>query len=716
MRSSDTTTVTHRPSGWNTWDFEGFNRLVYLDRGRVVLTVQYAIWDETVPASVPPPHPDHRKIGRLYERFRWEDVTRLGLHAPLGLPARLEFKAGGVPYAAAAVERRGALRLTVTPLAAATQRVVFMLVSPAGERLAIHGPRRGEFAGCAVRLIGATWPRDYFVSIAVPYALGSAGRPATLVVKPVPVPNFKLGTGTGFSTSGSGVLADAPAAMMQAIAWNTLYDTQRRLVSSPVSRDWCADWRGVLVFCWDTYLVATMMSYEAPALARLNIETVSAAIDELGFVPNYYMAHGAASRDRSMPPLGAYAVWKTQCAAPDRAWLGRLYPNLCTWHAYWMRHRNGRRDGLLQWGSDDVAYEFPQLVPYNGKLQHTRPAAVYESGLDNSPMYDDVPFNEQTSTLELDDVALSSYYALDCEALARIAACLGRPADAARFRREHAALAARINEHLWDEPHGLYCNRRWDGRLSNRWTPTAFFPLLAGVAPPDRAARVVCEHLLNEAEFWGRWVIPSVARSDPAYADNDYWRGRIWGPLNFLVAEGLRRYRFDNAAAELAQKSLDLFMTNWRADGGVYENYNAETGQGGDVWNAARLYHWGGLLAFIALQELIDVEPAGYLRLGSQRFPNAGLRNVRLGQDLCDVRLDTGVRVRRNGKSFLDCTTRAIVRIPLAGPADEPIAVAATDGGRLTLRPVGRARRSVRLVDGTTIRPRLTRRGVVYDW
>ena len=50
------------------------------------------------------------------------------------------------------------------------------------------------------------------------------------------------------------------------------------------------------------------------------------------------------------------------------------------------------------------------------------------------------------------------------------------------------------------------------------------------------------KHLLNPEEFWGQWVIPSIARNDPAFHDQDYWRGRIWGPMNYLVYLGLRNY------------------------------------------------------------------------------------------------------------------------------------------------------------------------------
>lgn len=758
--------TVHQPTGWNTWDFRGFNRLVYLKAGRTVAIVQFAIWDETFPAPRPPPDPEHRKIGRLYDSFRWEDVTRLGPHAPLGLPAVLEFKARDIPYRAEAFDHDGRLELTVTPLAETVQRVVFQFIAPVGEAVVPTSPARGTFAECDIRLSGCTWPSDYFVNIAEPYAVAAAGRPATILVTP-PNGRRRKAAATGPGTLkklerqalvGEGALADAPQAMMQAVCWNTLYDARRRLVSSPVSRDWCYDWRGVLVFCWDTYLVGTFMSYETPELARMNFDAVNAAIDELGHVPNYYMAHGAASRDRSMPPLGSYMIWKTQRLAPDKAWLGQVYPRLTRWHAYWLKHRDGNGNGLLSWGSNNVAYEFPQLVPYNQKLQHTRQSAMYESGLDNSPMFDDVEFDPQTCCLKLDDVALSSYYAMDCEALAAIAACLGKPREAAGYRREYEQMAARINELLWDEERGIYCNRHWDGRLSNRWSPTSFFPLIAGVAPLDRAQRMVREHLLNEQEFWGPYVLPSIARNDPAHKDNDYWRGRIWGPFNFLVSEGLRRYRLDTAAAELAKRGLDMFMMNYREDGGVYENYNADTGRGADVWNAARLYHWGGLLAFIAMQELIDVEPAGYLRLGSQHFGAAGLRHVRLGNCLFDIHQGSGLRVQRDGELFLECSTPALVRLPLSGPADEPIAIwpvggsgrlalstaaaefagsnATADSGSVDAKRSGRrasqnakrrrARsaksattrtpRLLRLPDGRTVTPTVTKSRVVYTW
>lgn len=707
--------IQHKPTGWNTWDFRGFNRLVFLREGRTEIAVQYAIWDE----HVPPPAPDSRQIGRLYDIFRWSDVRCLGPHAPLGLPARLEFVADNVPYAAEATETGGALHLTVTPLAETRHRIVFMLVAPFGESAAVTS-RGSTFGRWRIDLEGATWPRRYFLNIADPYAVAEPGQAASLIAspaKPMPTSAGSFEADEQAALAGDGALAEAPEAMMRAIYWNTLYDTRRRLISSPVSRDWCYDWRGVLVFCWDTFFVGAMLSCESRELARANFEAVTAAVDELGMVPNYYMAHGAASLDRSMPPLGAYMIWKVEQAKPDLAWLRKVYPRLRQWHTYWMKNRDGNKDGLLEWGTNPTPeYEFPQLLPYNPSLQHTAKCAMYESGLDNSPMYDDVPFNEAANTFELADVALNSYYAMDCEALASMAEALRKSKDAATYRREYQTMCRRINDRLWDEEHGIYANRHWDGRFSNRWSPTSFFPLIAGVADERQAERLVREHLLNEAEFWGRYVIPAIARNDPAFGDNDYWRGRIWGPFNLLVAEGLRRYRFDDVAADLARRGLEMFIYNWRKDGGVYENYNATTGEGGDVWNAARLYHWGGLMAYIAIQELIDVEAAGFLRFGSVSFPSAGVRNVRIGSDRYEVRLDEGMKVIRNGEPFIECDSRMTVRIPVSGGPDQPIEISAPGAGRLILSTPEQSSRACRINGTRTIHAERTAAGLVYRW
>ena len=120
------------------------------------------------------------------------------------------------------------------------------------------------------------------------------------------------------------------------------------------------------------------------------------------------------------------------------------------------------------------------------------------------------------------------------------------------------------------------------------------------------------EHLLNPTEFSGEWMIPSISRNQPSFNEQDYWRGRIWGPMNFLVYLGLLNYNVPEARQIIAEKSNMLFMENVKLNGWIYENYNAITGNVRDPAEGRRMgenyYHWGALLGFISFIEKGYVE------------------------------------------------------------------------------------------------------------
>ena len=109
--------------------------------------------------------------------------------------------------------------------------------------------------------------------------------------------------------------------------------------------------------------------------------------------------------------------------------------------------------------------------------------------------------------------------------------------------------------------------------------------------------------LFNPVRFGGEYLLPSISRDDAAYADQTYWRGRIWAPMNFLVYLGLCRYDLPQARAEVAAKSQSLLLKEWRDNRRVCENYCANTGRGGELRNSDAFYHWGGLLGLIAFLE-----------------------------------------------------------------------------------------------------------------
>ncbi len=157
---------------------------------------------------------------------------------------------------------------------------------------------------------------------------------------------------------------------------------------------------------------------------------------------------------------------------------------------------------------------------------------------------------------------------------------------------------------MWDEKAGMFLNvNLHTGEKSLRLSPTNFYPLLAKAATPVQARTMVDKHLTNPQEFWGEWVIPSIARNDAAFKDQNYWRGRIWGPMNYLVYLGLKNYDVAAARSGFAKAGYALFLKEWKEKGHVHENYNAILGEGDDVSSSDRFYHWGALLGYVEYLE-----------------------------------------------------------------------------------------------------------------
>jgi putative isomerase len=77
--------------------------------------------------------------------------------------------------------------------------------------------------------------------------------------------------------------------------------------------------------------------------------------------------------------------------------------------------------------------------------------------------------------------------------------------------------------------------------------------------------------------------------------------------MNLLTYFSLRKYGLRQACQDMAQKSVNLLLKEWREHGHVHENYHGDTGEGCDSPHSDAFYHWGGLLGIPALIE------AGYL-------------------------------------------------------------------------------------------------------
>ena len=265
-------------------------------------------------------------------------------------------------------------------------------------------------------------------------------------------------------------------------------------------------------------------------------------------------------------------------------------------------------DGLLELASEPWDYGIEEEC----WLEHVgeRQGAMWESGLDNSTMWDDAVFNLKYHCLELSYVGLNALMVLDCELLEKMAAVLGYEEERKELAQRRKALTEKIEQKLWDSSVNCYRNRHWSGEFSPCMSLTHFYPITAGIAKGERLESLLKEHLLNEKEFWGEYMIPNISRSDPSFDDQEYWRGRIWAPTNFLVGEGILRVEEWELWEEIVRKGFRLFISCWEERGVVGENYNAITGEAAEPGKASdRFYHWGALLVYMAVERAVNFNP-----------------------------------------------------------------------------------------------------------
>ncbi len=465
-------------------------------------------------------------------------------------------------------------------------------------------------------------------------------------------------------------------AVTSVMNWMTVWDQLHGIPYAPVSRSWVDNYmvrmgfdkttRGPLTGLWDCFFHSILQSVNDQSLAEGNIRVV---LEDHGLMdegyPTNYIVSTFMSGDRSQPPLGSLASWKLYRRFGDSQFLEWVFPRLKRWREWWKRRRDGNGDGLLEWGSNIDATKL-------GNDAGTLFAAKCESGMDNSPLYDDAGYDQRLGTMNLSDIGLNSLFAADAMYLSKIALALGNETESKNLMREYEKLAEKINAELWNERAFAYMDRHWNGVFSSRLGPTMFYPLMAGIPTPERAKAIVERHLLNENEFWGEYVIPTISRNDPAFMDQLYWRGRIWPPVNYLVYLGLRTYGFDDVAYELARRSVRLFIHEWRLRGHCHENYNALTGEGDDVPipgspgsnGSDRFYPWGALLALMGIEQLFDIETDEGIRFGCRFLADeTRLSNVsHAGNKYSVITSSRGTTASRDGRQFFSSTPGTNVR------------------------------------------------------
>lgn len=302
------------------------------------------------------------------------------------------------------------------------------------------------------------------------------------------------------------------------------------------------------LWLWDNALHALAYRHVDPELARNQIRAILAYQLPIGMLPDAVYDDGVVSTidhpikgEVTKPPILAWAVCKLHETAPDEGFLEEVYGPLVRLNAWWVSMNDDDGDGLIQ-------YNHP-----------------YSSGLDNSPLWD--------GGMPVESPDLNTYLCIQMEALAEIADALHRDGEAAMWRRRAKSLLDRMVEHFWDAKAGLFWALREHNPIKIA-TPFSLYPLWTGLLPGAIRKKLLA-HLTDPAMFWGKYMLPTVARNDSNYEPQSMWRGPVWANINYFFIEALRQIGETDLARELREHTLKLIM----AHRDIYEYYNAETGE-----------------------------------------------------------------------------------------------------------------------------------------
>lgn len=426
---------------------------------------------------------------------------------------------------------------------------------------------------------------------------------------------------TAIGSASGGALGDSIEAITRITMWNRYYSSGQQFEYVTPHRFSGLGMRGD-VLGEDSLLISLLAGLTNGESATASLKILLAGQTADGRIPlrRYQQSEAAGEppvlAGRSLPPLGALAVFKVYLETQDVAFLAWAYPHLQQWNNWWRANRgdnqqwrDGNRDGLLENGFDaELEYGAMGAQSFSNlkKLQ----MAFAEAGLSTS----EAKFNDETHTLTMSPVALNSLYALDTELMALISREIGLTSEADRWQARYDEIKRLINDYLWSEDDKLFLDRHWDGKFSSRRAPDLLLPLIAGI-PDQPRAKLLIETMSGSKEL--------SALSDAEHA-----------AVGYLVYLGMKRYGFEKQASQLAQQNLKAAAT---VNAGAMNPLRAA---------------FSPLLYLPATEELLSTDPWFGLTFGNlNATEEAHIERVKIAGSSYDVTIGPKRTViRRDGK------------------------------------------------------------------
>ncbi|MER3426492.1 MAG: alpha,alpha-trehalase [Pyrinomonas sp.] len=352
------------------------------------------------------------------------------------------------------------------------------------------------------------------------------------------------------------------------------------------------------MYGWDSYFIEVGLLRDGETgLAKSMVENFLYQVEYYGKVLNanrtYYLT-------RSQPPFLTRMVLDVYRRTRDRTWLEKSVPAMEKYYLFWTTGPHlvaetglsryydfgegpapevvsGERDAQGRTHYDRVReyYRTHEVKDYVVSLYYDRgrdrltdlfykgDRSMRESGFDPSNRFG--PFS--VDIINYNPVCLNSLlYVMESD-MAQIMNELGRRREAAVWLRRAAERRQRVNRLMWDEVDGLYYDYNFVERRRRRYPfVTTFYPLWAGIASAQQAARVVANLRLFERRG-GLQTSTNVSGSQ--------WDAPFgWAPMQLLAVQGLQRYGYRREAERIAVNFLSLVLQEFIEHRTIVEKYD----------------------------------------------------------------------------------------------------------------------------------------------
>jgi len=343
------------------------------------------------------------------------------------------------------------------------------------------------------------------------------------------------------------------------------------------------------IYYWDSYF--TMLGLQVSNRVEMiqdMINNFSYLIDRFGYIPNGNRTYFVG---RSQPPFFACMV---QLLAEEKGKdiLIEYLPRLEKEYEFWMngieelKEENTSVNRVTLLPGRNVLnhywdeHDFPRPEAYRAEMElavsssdkktlYRNLRAACESGWDfSSRWFKDVNDFSTIHAAEIIPVDLNCLLFYLEETIAVAYELAGNKESSQKFIAFAAVRKEAINRYCWDEERGFYFDYDYVNRVQKKsLTLAAAFPLFFEIASgpqADSVAKSLQQHFLKAGGL--------ISTTETTGQQWDAPNG--WAPLQWIAITGLRNYKHDELAKEIAKRWMNINEKVYRDTGKMMEKYN----------------------------------------------------------------------------------------------------------------------------------------------